>query len=945
MNRKIKIAAISSIALLALAGGGFGAWYAWDNGKIGDNPRAPTPQAMEKAVRLQAAYLAMTTGARQPCLSLDLGSAQPEIVGIPGIGQQSVPGMHAATLLMHTNSRNQQVRDMQLAQFDYLAKQGLFSVADTTITTDDGVERPAKSYRLTWKGYASGRSNYGSSLCLNYGKREFAGIEKIEKTLEKMMDLDVYDVSYKTVVKGVPAWATTEDAKRHFPKLAELIGDGDGKAKVIRTHDGWRSAYELEAEISVAAKGGQYTQLAEMYRKQMQGRMDSATLSLDEAKDLVAKQIAEPEWTSRSGVACLPLNVQRGGDEKDAQGARDAAEFAITYYDRNDRKPYEYQTMARNLHIMAALEGAGLAEMEAIRPAPPPPPAKIGRKQPVQPIEPPKPLGIRYKVSKEAMTAMGMSGYGGGCIPAGRTKIEVLALQESYDYGQTSVQARATVDQTPEWALKIAEGLPALKTILENGLAMQGSLHRMPEGSAEAGKWKLSGLTPIYPTLSYDSIPAHLKPVMPLTVAAYPGKTVKAPALVPELRASAPAPILRVEPAGAAGAPAAPPAPPAGIDDAPAPSYRPAPPPAPMPMPKKTSSGPIYPADGSPVHVVSIYEAPMPGGAKRGFQQHPEGSVSVTVSTNNATLLLFSYEPVEWKINAGKDVKLKRVVATGYYDQRIVFLGGGKPEVSAVKIGTLADQSGIDLRSMSVPRKADANGMTAMAALTQALTGALPASFQTAYTAPEAGFAIDDRTPKFALPALRAPGATPVTVTLQGSWGEKFIKGYTVQRGSAGAYNEYWTDRVYSGGKAYFEGKLRVTGSLTAHGYANIGLCLATEKGVDMSARREVLALADDEQKLYKDGDVFGVAADFDDQLLYFRVNGKWITGEPGSKNGKRLRKGTEYRACVLTSGTTSGDVERGGRQSDSTWEVNFGTKPFAHPVPAGYRPFQGGQA
>lgn len=362
-------------------------------------------------------------------------------------------------------------------------------------------------------------------------------------------------------------------------------------------------------------------------------------------------------------------------------------------------------------------------------------------------------------------------------------------------------------------------------------------------------------------------------------------------------------------------------------------------------MPKKTSSGPIYPADGSPVHVVSIYEAPLPGGAKRGFQQHPEGSVSVTVSTNNATLLLFSYEPVEWKINAGKDVKLKRVVATGYYDQRIVFLGGGKPEVSAVKIGTLADQSGIDLRSMSVPSKADANGMTAMAALTQALTGALPASFQTAYTAPEAGFAIDDRTPKFALPALRAPGATPVTVTLQGSWGEKFIKGYTVQRGSAGAYNEYWTDRVYSGGKAYFEGKLRVTGSLTAHGYANIGLCLATEKGVDMSERREVLALADDEQKLYKDGDVFGVAADFEEQFLYILVNGKWITGEPGSKNGKRIRKGTEYRACVLTSGTTSGDVERGGRQSDSTWEVNFGTKPFAHPVPAGYRPFQGGQA
>ncbi len=630
MNKGSKIAVIAVSALMVLAGGGYGAWYAWDNGKFGDNPRAPTPQAMEKAVRFQAAYLVMTTGARQPCLSLDLGSAQPEIVGIPGIGQQSVPGMHAATLLLQTNSRNQQVRDMQFAQFDYLAKQGLFSVVDTTITTDDGAERQAKSYRLTWKGYASGRSNYGSTLCLNYGKREFAGIEQIEKTLEKMMDLDVYEVSYKTTAKGVPAWATTEDAKRHFPKLVDLIGDGNGKAKVIRTQDGWRSAYELEAEISVAAKGGQNTQLAEMYKKQMQGRMDAPTITLDEAKELVAKQIAEPEWTSRSGVACLPLHVQRGGDEKDAQGARDAAEFAVTYYDRNDRKPYEYQTMARNLHILAALEGAGLAEMEAIRPAPLPPPAKVGRKQPAQPVEPPKPIGIRYKVNKEAMTAMGMTGYGGGCIPAGRAKIEVLALQESYDYGQTSIQARATIDQTPEWATRIAESLPALKAIIENGLAMQGSLYRVPEGSAEAGKWKLSGLTPIYPTLSYDSIPAHLKPIMPLTAAAYPGKTIKAPGLVPELRATA-APILRVEPGN--GTAAAPAAPPASIDDAPAPAYKPAPVPAPTPTPKKTSSGPIYPADGSPVHVVSIYEAPLPGGAKRGFQQHPEGSVNIVPGT------------------------------------------------------------------------------------------------------------------------------------------------------------------------------------------------------------------------------------------------------------------------------------------------------------------------
>lgn len=936
MKKVQKIGIQAAAAIVVFGAGGYGAWVAWDKGKLGNNPRAPTARAMENAVRLQATYLTMTTGARIPCLSIDNSFSQAEIRSIPGIGPQAVPGQHAVTMLLQTNTRNQQARDAHLAQLGYLAKQGLLAVADTTVTTDDGVGRPAKTFRLTWQGFAEARASYGSSICLNYGKREFAGIEQIEKTLEKMMDLDVYEVTYKTAVKGVPGWAATEEARRSYPKLAELTADGTGKAKVIRTKEGWRSAFEIEAEISAAAKGGNPTQLAGTYLQAMKQQLEAKpTIGLEEANQLAAQYLTDPDRFSNAGVACLPLNLQRGGDEKDAQGERDTTVFSVTYYDRSDRKPYEYQNMARTLHILSALEGAGLAEMDMIRPALPLP--MSGRRSAPQPVEPPKPVGLRFTVSKEAMAAMGISGYGGGCIPAGKTKYEVLAVRESPENSQTNVVVRATIEQTPEWAAKIAERLPALKTILDNGLPANGSAYQAAEAGV-AGKWKLSGLHPNYPALHYESIPGHLTPLMPVTAAAFYGKPVKAPALVPELR-GVPAPAAGVPDYGTplpAPAPAAPPA--DSYQPAPQP-YKPALPSA----PKRMSSGPLYPAEGSPVHVISIGEAPLPGGTRGGSQQQSGGVTSVSVTEPNATLLLFAYHPVEWRINAPSGVKLKRVVAVGFYDQRIVFNGGGKPEVTAGKIETIAAQSGIDRRSFEIPRMSDANALNGIAALTQALTGVLPSSFQAAGVAPEAGFTIGAGTPKFALPAPRAPGAVATAVVLRDSEGGKLIDGNKTRRGPAGAYDEVWTDQIYSAGKAFFEGTMRVTGSLGAHSHANIGLCLATENAVSVSRSREIMALAINEQRLYKDGDVFGIAADFDNQIMYHHVNGKWQTGAPGSGSGKKLQKGVEYRACFLAAGSTSSGVARGEKQSDTTWEINFGSKPFTHPLPAGYRPFQGG--
>jgi hypothetical protein len=339
--------------------------------------------------------------------------------------------------------------------------------------------------------------------------------------------------------------------------------------------------------------------------------------------------------------------------------------------------------------------------------------------------------------------------------------------------------------------------------------------------------------------------------------------------------------------------------------------------------------------------VVSIYQAFQPKGAPRDGQQHPEGVVNLNVKEDHAVLLLFAYEPIEWHINADRGVDLKRVIAIGYYEPRVTFSGGGKPQVIVTRKAEVMQRMGIDL-SNGFPTRSEANDLIDIAAASRALTGAVPSSYQASYEAPASGFTISSQTPGFVLPALQAPAAKGSPITLKSSFTEA-VTGNKLLRGPAGAYTEAWSDRAYSAGKIYYEGKMKVTGSLTAHTHANIGLCLVRGNAIDVPMPGGSTVIRHGEQKLFKEGDVFGIAADFDQRRLYFRVNGKWLSGQPESGDGFPLQQGKEYRACVLAAGTVSSEVKQGIPRSDTTWEINFGETPFYSPIPSGYTPFRGG--
>lgn len=913
MKRIHKVAITVVSALLVLGGSSYGLWMAWDSGLIGSNPRAPVATAMENAVRRQATANAMTRDTVESCIVLELDHPPPEVKGLPGIAIHSAPGRYAISLLSQVNLRNQPGRDIQLGQMDYLASQGLFSVIDSSVSTDGG-PRPAKSYQMTWAGFSAIQQNHGNSLCLPYGRREFAGIEKIEKLLEKVLDLEVYEVTYLNKVTDVPAWASTSEASRLFPKLPQLIAETKGKAKVIRAKGGWRSAYEVEMEAALAAKGNTNSN----YLKQMMN-LEHGVPTLNEAKDLVLAQTVDTNWVSRYSMACLPLNIQRGGDDKVKPGVeRDRSAFTVTYYDRGDRKEYEYRTMVKALHILSALEGAGLAQMEQFKP----PPLPKGVTNASYPNI--NNTGIRYQLSREAVEALGLSGHGGGCVPAGRLNVEVLAVHSNR--GTVQIAARGIIAQTPEWAAKIGEQLPALKSLIENGLPMSGQVNVAPEGGV--GKWLLAGLSPSYPETDFNAMPAHLIPLMPLTAAAFPGKSVKAPTLVEQEFI----PSKRVQVSTGSLSPTlASQAPTQGLPQSNAQHL------IPLTTAQPVSVIPPYPANDSPVHVISIYQGVLPGGKRRGFQEHPECVVNLTVTEPDAILLLFAYEPIEWHIKTSNGLTLKRVIATGNYEQRVTFDGGGKPQVVTSRDKTILRQAGVELRN-GFPTGRDANDLIDIATISRALTGALPRSYQGRDDITAAGFAIGPQTSRFALPLRQSPDSVGGTVKLLG----EAVEGNRLLRGIGGAYTDAWSDRTYSAGKVYFEGKMRVTGSLTAHSHANIGLCLSRGKTIETSTSSGAMAIRPNEQKLYKDGDIFGIAADFDQQRLYYHVNGVWATGTPGSGNGIALKEGKEYRAYLLAAGTTSSELQRGDTRSDTTWETNFGERSFSEMIPSGYVPFQG---
>jgi hypothetical protein len=864
--------------LVLVAGVAYGCWSAWDRGLIPGNPRAPVLAAMEDAVRRSAESRFRSQPV--PCIELD-SPVRPELQGVRGIAYRPVPGQHAVTYLVEGSPQTQGGRDRAIRQLSYLASQGLFTEADVAVETDAGM-RPGKEFRLTWDGFVAIESDRGMP-CFAAGTRKIDRIGTIEKS-GSALGLETWEVSIQTSVAGTPEWVGSPEGKVLFPSANEAADIRTETVRLVRGKDGWHTEQEMQAELQTAQlrSAGRENILAAAI---LARSLEPGNLQMpDEATVRTAfeRHLTGERWQSNGMTACLPLQIQRGGDLRLAQTSVDRSVVSATWFDASPpaRNDAARSAMLTQLHILAALESGGLAT--AYRAAA----GEVNGERVTS--------GMRFDIAPEAVEFLGMTGS--GCVPVGRIdSVELLGYRTRRDGVQ--IVGRGKVSQVQPLAHVLAAQLPALKSLLEDGLPYSGRVVLDtgfdPEGAPTGRQWRVVELSPDYPRIQYTLVPASLRPYFPRTHGQV--KPVKAPMVLPGLPAT---------------------------------------------NAQATSRSVPYPAGAADVHVVSVTEGSLPAGETRGFQEVREGVVNVVVgrTARPALLFLFSHQPVDWRVSV-QGGSLARVVAAGDHEPRVTVTGARGVPVTTHKSTELFKEIGVDL-SNGFPHEAEGNKALDLAEIMLGITGKVPVSFQADRGDPR-NFRIDANSPAVKLPQAKSATGSVGPVVLRGPWKEATTD-LTVRYGGAGAYSQAWASRAYSAGKVYFEATIGVQGGGAAKPHANLGVAEVDARGqMDSSIHAQTPAIEHGEQAGYRDQDVFGIAVDYDTGTMHVRVNGRWLTGQPANGPGKRFKVGRERAAYVMaTGGGNGGDREAGA----VSWRVNFGASRFRDPLPAGFVSYDGSQ-
>jgi len=135
-----------------------------------------------------------------------------------------------------------------------------------------------------------------------------------------------------------------------------------------------------------------------------------------------------------------------------------------------------------------------------------------------------------------------------------------------------------------------------------------------------------------------------------------------------------------------------------------------------------------FPAGDADVHVLSLYEAPVPGGPRHSGL-HAEGVAEVIVARVDKPVVLFLYghEPVDWRVRIEAGT-LRRVVAVGEHAPRVTVMGDQTSDIVAQTASDFCASAGVGVQGF--PTSAQSAAATRVAEVVLALFGKLPASFQ-----------------------------------------------------------------------------------------------------------------------------------------------------------------------------------------------------------------------
>jgi hypothetical protein len=96
----------------------------------------------------------------------------------------------------------------------------------------------------------------------------------------------------------------------------------------------------------------------------------------------------------------------------------------------------------------------------------------------------------------------------------------------------------------------------------------------------------------------------------------------------------------------------------------------------------------IDPAATEELHVISVYDGALPDGTTRGFREHPQGQIDVTVRSRSKPVVLYlgSGEPQRWRLHVDPGAVISRMFTASSYAQEVDGVPDGVP-VTALGYG------------------------------------------------------------------------------------------------------------------------------------------------------------------------------------------------------------------------------------------------------------------
>ncbi len=228
---------LALIAALFVAGAVAGMWHAWDTGRIGRNPRAPTTENFLRAAKVHALIQSREHGyqLRSACLSVRPGESKSSFEGLRDLTNTASPGLTSYSMTLKVGDEHEREgREQSIVRLNAMTRLGLFEARDTTLANTAGNEHPAREYALTADGW-----KLTGGECFPIAKAEVLGIVGANATASSPDGIVTYEVRYTVGSRKLYDWTQQSELADHVERISKANGVKEYSVKLLRGKYGW----------------------------------------------------------------------------------------------------------------------------------------------------------------------------------------------------------------------------------------------------------------------------------------------------------------------------------------------------------------------------------------------------------------------------------------------------------------------------------------------------------------------------------------------------------------------------------------------------------------------------------------------------------------------------------------------------------------------------------